>query len=452
MDNKIIAALCTARGSGAIGLIRVSGKNVRQLLLHSVALSSKKNLCSVATHTICHGFLHDKDNDIIDEVLFLVMDAPRTYTGDDTIEITCHNNTFIIDAILNRLYQLGAVPAQAGEFTMRAFENKKLDLLQAEAVADLIHAQNYTALKAALSQLQGSLSHEITIIEEELCKIAAWCQANFEFLDEERDFHNQISLLLDGVENRIKKLCSQEKNHALIRNGITIACIGSVNAGKSSLFNKIIGKERSIVTNTPGTTRDTVESGLYRNGIHTTFIDTAGIRETEDVIEQEGVRRSYNAAQTADIILLIYDASRILLPYEQRIYDDIQEKYHKKIISIYNKIDLPWLIEKHSEKNSILISQNVPPAELFFAIDSKISELTGSNEMPFLLNQRHMHILSTVLQKIEEIKDALCKKIVHDELILFSIHEALTVLSETTGKTVSEKTMDTVFKEFCVGK
>ncbi len=340
-DEQTIIAQCTPRGSGAIALLRISGVNAIEVANQSAKLSGKKTLLDADSHTIHYGSIVDPNGTIVDNVLFLLMRAPKTFTGQDTVEITCHNNQFIVEQIIALALLHGARLAQEGEFTKRAVLNGKIDLVQAEAINELIHAQTQMALKQSLAQLNGSLSQWLVSIEQELLKALALSEASFEFLDEEMEFAPQISGMIARVLftiAEIKKTYSQQQQ---IRQGIRVAIIGSVNAGKSSLFNALLNQNRAIVTAIAGTTRDAIEAGVYKNGNYWTLVDTAGLRHTDDVIEQEGIRRSFEEAQKADIIILAYDSSRDLTAEEESVYGEITQKYPNKIINVMTKVDDP---------------------------------------------------------------------------------------------------------------
>lgn len=453
--NETIIAQCTPQGSGAIALLRLSGDNAFQVADKISKLPNNKIISSLPTHTIHYGWVVDQNGTHIDQVLFLLMRAPHTFTGDDTVEITCHNNPFIIQNIIQAALTAGARLAQEGEFSRRAVGNNKIDIIQAEAINDLIHANTQLALKQSLSQLEGSFSHWITTIEKQLIKALALSDASFEFLDEENmEFSIQIKEIIDSVfatTNNLKNTFNQQQQ---IRNGIRIAIIGSVNAGKSSLFNALLDQERAIVTNIAGTTRDAIEAGLYKNNNYWTLIDTAGLRTTDDIVEQMGITRSHAEAQKADIILLVFDGSQQLTGAESTVYQNLLDTYADKIIIVTNKADLP------QQPNSLIATQSTYPVSttdknsintLESAIQNKISSLFASIGSPFLLNQRHYNNLLSLETKLAATKNLLSDKTSY-ELVSYHLQDALTTLSELTGKTITEAGMDAVFREFCVGK
>lgn len=447
-----IVAHCTPSGPGAIALIRVSGPDAVAITAQCAQLSLKKSLLSVETHTIHHGWVVAKDGKLLDEVLFFVMHAPRTFTGQTVVEISTHNNPFIIESIVQELIACGARPAQRGEFTRQAVESGKLDLVQAEAINELIHANSEQLLQQSLQQLKGSFSHWIVQLETQLLKLIALCEASFEFLEEEVDFSGPMQEALKKIFTDIGTIKQSFDQQQQLRNGIRIALVGSVNAGKSSLFNALIGKNRAIVTDIAGTTRDVIETGIYKDGVYLTLIDTAGLRQTADIIEQQGIERSYQEAQTADIILLVIDGSRVTTVQELEIYSTLLERHKEKIITLINKIDQP---EKHTFTVKDYIktcAQNkVGIEELNKAIQTKITQLFAQNNSPFLVNKRHFTLLTSFEQKLKIVETMLTGSIEY-ELVAYHLKDALETLTELTGKSVSEKAMDTVFKEFCVGK
>ncbi|MBA3954255.1 tRNA uridine-5-carboxymethylaminomethyl(34) synthesis GTPase MnmE [Candidatus Dependentiae bacterium] len=454
-DEETIIAQCTPQGSGALALLRLSGVNARSIVANMASLPGKKSIIQVPTHTVHYGWVTDSYGTKIDQVLFIVMDGPKTFTGQDVIEITCHNNQFIIDAIIAQAIAYGARVAHGGEFTKRAFAHNKIDLLQAEAINELIHANTQLALKKSLAQLEGSFSHWMVAIEKELVRALAWCEASFEFLDEEEEFGVQIKKHIQELLTQLMQLKKTFDQQQQIRQGIRIALIGSVNAGKSSLFNALLNQKRSIVTPIAGTTRDVIESGVYRNGNYWTLADTAGLRQTTDSIEKEGIQRSFDEAHKADIIILVFDGSRVLTPEEHTIYTKLLSDYASKIILVHNKADLPEITD-HAlvPLRTLVLSAHTRQSleSLEQLIEDKIALLFHALESPFLLNQRQFTLVLGLEKKLHEIVAMLSVPFVQYELVSYHLKDALEHVSELTGKSVSEAGMDMVFKEFCVGK
>lgn len=451
-DSTIIAQ-CTPQGSGALALIRISGPDSIKIVDHISTLASKKKLVDCTTHTIHYGFVVDAQKTIVDSVMFLLMRGPRTFTGEDTVEITCHNNPFLIDSIIQLAIVNGAQLAQPGEFSQRSFLNDKLDLVQAEAINELIHASSQVALKQALSQLDGSFSHWVAGIEKDLVKVLALSEASFEFLDEEHAFVDQIKAIVTSIVKKVAEAKNTFDQQKQIREGVRIAIVGSVNAGKSSLFNSLLNQKRAIVTNIAGTTRDAIEAGLYRNGNYWTLIDTAGLRQTDDIVEKEGIERSFEEAQKADIIIMVLDQSRGLTVQEEAIYTKLYAEYNDKIIVVFNKSDLPTLIseKKYDAVLHLSTKNNKTISILEDALEKKISNLYSNLASPFLLNKRHYTLLLSLEQKLNNIESMLTEDVAY-ELLSHHIQDSLECLTELTGKSISEAGMDAVFKEFCVGK
>ena len=460
--NDIIVALATPIGAGAIALIRISGKNIRVFLSNNCRLYSSKKLEEVETHSINYGqFLSFDKKNVIDDVIFLVMDSPKTFTGEDVVEITCHNNIFIIQNIIEICCKLGARPAGKGEFTRRAFENKKIDIIQAEAINDLINSQSEAAARASLSQLRGSLSNEIFKIDEKISTIGAFCQASFEFVDEEINLKADMVLKIKNVINDILLILEKKEISDIVRSGIRISIIGSVNAGKSSLFNSLINKNRAIVTNIPGTTRDSIEYGFYRNGLYITFIDTAGIRQTEDVIEKEGIKKTYLEAEFSDILVFLFEEENFKNNDFMSVAIEIINKFSEKIIFALNKIDLivdnfKFLEVNNQFKNEnfikISIKENKGIDLIFQEIDKKINIKTKNANLPYLINIRQFQILSYIKDQLTNILSLLAISEPYYEIIFQKICDIQANLNEVSGKSISERSINMVFKEFCVGK
>lgn len=452
MEDQTIIAQCTPRGSGALALLRISGSHALKIAASISQLFSKQKITDVATHTIHTGYVVDQNNDPIDQVMFLVMHGPRTFTGENTVEITTHNNPFIIEAIIQQALMHGARIAQEGEFCKRAMLNGKIDLVQAEAINELIHANTQMALKQSMAQVRGSLSQWISNIEHDLIKAMALCQASFEFIEEENmAFGNEIRSIIQRTIDTIAQLKITFDQQQRIRSGIRIAIIGSVNAGKSSLFNALLQQNRSIVTNIAGTTRDVIEAGLYKDQNYWTLIDTAGLRQTDDIIEKEGIERSLHEAELADIILLVIDASRTMHADEHNVYNKIAQQYPDKIIIIYNKSDLEKKAEFPLPGLSISTQNRSDNILIEHTIQSKIVSLFNNISSPFLLNKRHYNLLITLEKQCHEILPLLTSNIAY-ELLSVHLQEAAAHVSELTGKTISEHAMDEVFRSFCVGK
>ena len=458
-----IVAQATPSGPGAIALIRLSGKFVREHVAQVSKLMGKKTIASIASHTVHLGYIVDTHGEKIDQVLFIVMDGPKSFTGEDTIEITCHNNPFIINAIISRCIECGARHAAAGEFTQRAFENNKISLVEGEAINDLICAQSEQALKKALAQVDGNFSHYIAGLEQDILTILAYCQASFEFLEQEHDFSSHIIEQITTLLQRIQTIKADYPMQHVIKEGIKIALIGSVNAGKSSLFNALLGKAQAIVTDIAGTTRDTLYGSLYQQGAFWTFIDTAGIRVSNDIIEQEGIKRSYQAAEQADIVLIILDSSRELTEHECELYSDIANIHKTKSIFVLTKNDLPQKITTETINtlfaninNKHILSVSSHDANSIIAVKNALMQLVQKifdmMQAPFLLSARQYHLIDAVAKVLQNTLSLAQADNVYYELISKELQQALEHLSVLTGKSVSTNIIDSVFRTFCVGK
>jgi len=453
-DQETIIAQCTPTGSGAIALLRMSGQDAALIATKISKLTSGKKLVDCNTHTIHLGWITDEHNTHIDQVLFLLMRGPKTFTGQDTVEISCHNNPFIIQNIINCAINNGARVAQKGEFTKRAFLNNKVDLVQAEAINELIHAQTQVSLKSSLAQLEGSLSSWVQNVEKDLLHALSFSEASFEFIeDEEIEFGEQIKEIIDKNLILISKLKNTFNQQKQIREGIRIAIIGAVNAGKSSLFNTLLQQKRAIVTNIAGTTRDAIEAVIIKNGNNITLVDTAGLRETDNQIEQEGIQRSFDEAHKADIILLVFDASRDLTLQEEKVYKKLLSQYEQKIICVSNKCDIKTNKLKNLNNNTLEVSslsnKNINILEQ--KIDTKTKKLFSDISSPFLLNKRQYNLLVGLENKLKALSPLVVKNIDY-EIVAYHLKDAIAYLTEFTGKTISEQSIDLIFKEFCIGK
>jgi tRNA modification GTPase len=452
-DEQPIIAQSTPTGAGALALIRMTGTSVFDVAEKFIRFSSKNKISELSSHTIHYATIIDRNGTVVDRVMISILRQPKTFTGQDTVEISCHNNPFIIEKIIETAITHGARLAQEGEFTKRAYLNNKIDLIQAEAINEIIHAHSKDGLNKALEQLDGSFSAFIATIEKQLMHCLALCNASFEFLDEEVEFGATIFENLTEIKSQLTGIKKSFNSQQLVREGVRIAFIGTVNAGKSSLFNALLNKPRAIVTNLPGTTRDSIEYGIYRNSIYTTLVDTAGLRQTDDIIEQEGIARSHQEAQRADIILLILDGTQTLSKKEQETYTSIANQYHEKVVCISTKSDLASQHTTHELTIQIAVSsetkQNIQ--ELENLIDKKISQLLQTNACPFLLNKRQLSLMCNLEQQIEKIITTM-NPCFDYEIISFHLMEALSQLSELTGQTISKESMDAIFKSFCIGK
>ncbi len=453
-DTQVIVAQATPQGAGAIAMLRVSGERAIEIVDTIAHVPGNKKLVDQNSHTIHYGWVIDKSGQHVDQVLFLLMRAPRTFTGENVVEITCHNNQFLVEQVIDIVIQAGARLADQGEFTRRAVLHGKVDLVQAEAINELIHAQTSQALKQSLRQLEGSFSSWIANIEKQLIHIVAYCEASFEFLDEEVSFEAQIKERLSKVQDDVAEVLATFDKRQYVTQGVRVALVGSVNAGKSSLFNALINRQRAIVTDIAGTTRDTVEAGMYNDGAFITFVDTAGLRDSQDVVEKIGIDRSFQEVTSSDLILMVFDATTHYSKEEIEVYQSIAQQHVDKIIFVQNKIDagsslLPFL--ELDDVIAISVAQNKNVDQLRMKIDEKINALMHVGQSPCLLNKRQYNLLLLLESELELIKNSIATRIDY-ELLVVLINDAIAKLSELTGKTVTEDALNAIFREFCVGK
>jgi len=448
MDHTI-AAVATPPGEGGVAIIRISGKDA--VPIADAVFSS--NVESIKSHTVRYGHIH-KNGQHIDDVLLLVMRAPRSYTGEDTVEVHCHGGSLITRRVLDAVLEAGAKQALPGEFTFRAFIHNKLDLSQAEAVQELIGAKNERALDAAEQQLQGRLSEKILTFQSRLNSIAAILEAWVDFPDEGLEFASfeEVCDDLESVIGEMRELEATYHDGKILHDGISLCLIGCPNVGKSSLMNALLDKERAIVTDTPGTTRDIVEDHLRINGLNFRLIDTAGIREGAETIEQEGIRRSREALEKADLVLLVLDAGRGISAEDEQLINIVPKG---KTIVIWNKIDLP-----HNGIPQIPLPYIVPLSakekkgldQLHKKIDQVVWEgAPPSKEEVLITNVRHKESLSSAIASCEKVLDGL-RADVSPEFVAFDMRDCLENLGKVIGTDVTEDILSAIFSKFCIGK
>ena len=436
---ETICALSTPQGIGAIGVIRVSGERTFEIVNK---IFKGKDLTKVDSHTIHFGTIRD-GGIIVDEVLIAVFKTPRSFTKEDVVEISCHGSDYIIRYILKLLLQNGCRMAQAGEFTQRAFLNGQFDLVQAEAVADLIAADSEAAHKTAMNLMRGGFSNQLKVLREELIHFASLVELELDFGEEDVEFaeRDDLKSLILKIQNYLKILIDSFDAGNVIKEGIPVAIIGPPNAGKSTLLNILLNEEKAIVTEIAGTTRDVIEDVLFIEGIKFRFIDTAGIRATKDVVESIGIERSKEAMRRAEIVLLLTD--------NQVINDDfVLDFEEEKIIKVRNKIDL---FEQgiNFEGLNISAKNNIGIEELKTAIVAKARVKKQADTM--LTNLRHYEHLVKANEALSEVLQGLDIGITGDFLaqdIRLSLHH----LGEITGSITSDDLLANIFSKFCIGK
>lgn len=454
MIEDVIAAISTPLGEAGLSVIRVSGQGSIELADKIFRFpAANKTLSKASSHTIHYGFVFNGEEKI-DEVMVNVLRSPRTFTCEDTVEFQCHGGLYTTKLVLNTILEAGARLAVPGEFTKRAFVNGRIDLAQAEAVADLIHARSQRTMRVAHDQLKGRLSREVENVREDIMNVLAHVEAHIDFPDEDiaPDTQGELEKKITGAIDYLKRLIDTAYDGRLLRRGIRTAIVGKPNAGKSSLLNILLGEDRAIVSSVPGTTRDTIEEHATINGIPILFIDTAGLRDSDDEIEKEGIRRSMETLSQADLILHVFDASVGMDSLDEKF---LNENPSQRIISVANKCDLQDLnnISQHSE-NFVPISchTNQGIDELKKRIENIFWKGgIDSSQDQVMINSRHEDLLVKAKTSLENTLQSL-----HDdwslEVAAMELRMAANLIGEIVGKTSTEDLLDKIFSEFCLGK
>ena len=448
---KTIAAIATSMGSGGIGIIRISGDEALNII-NRVFVPVKKG--EIKPFTLKLGQIIDENKNVIDQVLVSYFKAPKSYTGEDVCEINCHGGHIAVNRVLELVLQNGATLAEGGEFTKRAFLNGKLDLTQAEAVIDLINSKSEREGKASIKQLEGKLGDEIRGIKDEIIGLLADIEANIdypEYEDIEDVRREKIENILIKQINKLKQLEESFESGKILKNGIMTAIVGKPNVGKSSLLNMLLKEERAIVTEIAGTTRDTIEECVTIKGITLRLIDTAGIRETADVVENIGVEKSKNALKNAELVLFLLDGSKGFLAEDEEILQEIGDKNH---IILINKIDLENKNIELNNPNIVRISAKT--GEGIKELEEKIEEMFNlkklETENEFIVtNIRHKDLLNKARNGLIQAKETVINGLPID-MISINIQIAIESLGEILGESVSEDVLNKIFEKFCVGK
>ncbi len=446
MNQDTIAAVATAPGEGAIAVIRISGRGA----FHVASQIFSRPIWDFKTHTAHYGNILKADGGVLDNVLLLVMKGPHSYTGEDSVEISCHGGQLVTRRVLERIFEAGARPAQPGEFSLRAFLNGKLDLAQAEAVQALIAAKSEMALEMAERQLQGALSEKIAQFQKELTDVAAILEAWVDFPEEGLEFASMDEILktLENTSMNMEKLRASFQDGKMLHEGLSLCLLGSPNVGKSSLMNALLGKERAIVTDIPGTTRDLLEEDLKLGSLHFKLVDTAGVRETEEVIEQEGIRRTQMAMKEADLVLLLLDASRPLSDQDRAL---MKEAPREKTLFVWNKVDLSAPSEKF-DALSISAKKKMGLEELKAAIHQIVWKRgLPSKEEVLITNLRHYQALSEAISACQAVMTGL-RSGISAEFVASDMRSALNELGKIIGTNVTEDILGAIFSKFCLGK
>ncbi len=462
-NNDTIIALATSSGIGAIAVIRLSGdKSIDVVNQFFQSKFGNKDLTKVKTHTIHLGNIIES-NHIIDQVLVSVFKSPNSYTGENVVEISCHGSVYIQQEILQLFLKNGVRHADAGEFTLRAFINGKMDLSQAEAVADLIASNSKASHQIAMQQMRGGFSNEIATLREELLNFASLIELELDFSEEDVEFadRKQFQELIKKISTVLKRLIDSFAVGNVLKNGIPVAIVGEPNVGKSTLLNTLLNEEKAIVSEIAGTTRDAIEDQLIINGITYRFIDTAGIRETKDVIENIGIKKTFENIKKAQLVLHLVDAKKIKnLKFK---IEDLEKKYpNKKIITIINKTDL---LSNQEISNLKSHPDSYRDSNLLFlsaknktGIDLLIEDLTNlantgilSNNETIVSNSRHFEALNNALNAIIEVQKGIDSGISSD-LFAIDIRQALFHLGLITGEITTDDLLGNIFANFCIGK
>jgi len=452
--NDTICAISTSQGVGAIAIVRVSGEEAINIVNR---IFKGNDLSKVKSHTINYGHIVDKE-EVVDEVLVTVMKSPRTFTKEDIVEINTHGGIAPTNRVLEVLLENGCRLAEPGEFTKRAFLNGRIDLLEAEAVMDMIDAKTETQRKMAANQIEGKTSSLINELRNDMVQIISNINVNIDYPE-----YDDIDVITDEIlvpkinklKEKIKKILKEAENGKIIKNGINTSIIGRPNVGKSSLLNALLQEDKAIVTNIAGTTRDIVEGQISINGILLNIIDTAGIRETEDIIESIGVEKSLKIMEESDLILFMLNNNEIL---SKDIKELIKKIYNKKYLILINKIDLEKKldIKELNIDNDKLIELSIINNQGIDELKEKIQELFNLNELEtkdptYLSNSRSLSILKKCLKRVEEIEKSLKEKIPID-MIELDIKNIWEELGKINGSSYEEELLDEMFSRFCLGK
>ena len=459
--HDTIAAIATAQGEAGIGIVRVSGALALTIAAEVFRSPRGVSPTQLPTHTLTYGHVVDAtaSDEMIDEVLLGIMHAPRTYTGEDVVEFNCHGGTLPLTAVLDVVLKNGARVAEPGEFTKRAFLNGRLDLAQAEAVAELIASKTDLSRKIAVEALAGKLSDTVNGLNDRLAALLAEIEASIDFPEEDLDFMKVETQLeaARAVQTELTTLLETAAEGRLITEGANVAILGKPNVGKSSLLNALVGTPRAIVTDIPGTTRDTIEEMMNIGGIPLKLIDTAGIRHTDDIVEQQGVERSKAVQERAELHLMMFDASQ---PLNDADHELLKTAQASKAILILNKMDLPVVTSPtallaHCPKKQV-VETAIPEGKGLDRLKATISEELlggelGIGESPIVTNARHQEALRRANEGLNYAIESLENGMPPD-LIAVDLRIGLEGLGDIVGKTTTEDILDRIFSQFCVGK
>ena len=457
MKTDTIAAIATAMSSSGIGIVRISGEEAVSVTEKIFEMKNHKTLSEMPTHTIHYGHIHDGD-EVIDEVMVLLMRGPKSYTREDTVEIDCHGGVYVMKRILETVIKYGARPAEPGEFTKRAFMNGRIDLSQAESVIDVINSKNEFALKSSLSQLSGAVSEKVKEIRGTILHEIAFIESALD--DPEHisleGYPEQLAEIVTETERKIEKLLANSDNGKMLKEGISTVIVGKPNAGKSSLLNTLVGEEKAIVTDIAGTTRDVLEEQINLNGILLNVIDTAGIRDTEDIVEKIGVERAKKYLNDADLVIYVVDTSTALDENDYEIMKLLQDRH---AIVLLNKSDLTPVttvedIRKHLNKKMIAISAKEQTGideltesikEMFF------SGAVTFNDEVYITNIRHKTALQEASRSLQLVLQSI-EDGMPEDFYSIDLMNAYEELGSIIGEAVEDDLVNEIFSKFCMGK
>ena len=457
MKTDTIAAIATAMTNSGIGIVRMSGDEAFEIIQKIYKGKKEKYFQEEKGYTIHYGYIVDGE-ETIDEVLVMIMRGPHSFTGEDTVEINCHGGVYVMKRILETVIKYGARPAEPGEFTKRAFLNGRMDLSQAEAVIDVIHSKNEYALKSSVSQLKGTVHQKIKKIREEILYHTAFIETALD--DPEHisvdGYGGELKVVVDKLLEELKALLISSDNGRIIKEGIKTVIVGKPNAGKSSLLNVLVGEDRAIVTDIEGTTRDVLEESIQLQGISLNIMDTAGIRNTEDIVEKIGVDKAKEHANEADLIIYVVDASRNLDENDMEIIQMIQDK---KAVILLNKSDLATVVSKDMLKSYI----EKPTIEISAKEESGIKELEQTlkdmffhgdisfNDEVYITNIRHKAAIQDAYDSLEKVNMSIENNMPED-FYSIDLLDAYESLGSITGETIGEDLVNEIFSKFCMGK
>ncbi len=459
--DDTIAAIATPKGEGGIGIVRVSGSHAIPIANKLFRPSRAVLLHEIPSHTLTHGYVIDTSasGEIIDEVLLGVMRTPNTYTTEDIVEFNCHGGSIPLTSVLELVVEAGARVAEPGEFTKRAFLNGRLDLAQAEAVAELIGSKTELSRKIAVDTLSGKLSENVNRLSDRLAELLAEIEASIDFPDEDLDFMKVDTQLQTSreVQADITHLIATASEGRIIKEGVNVGILGKPNVGKSSLFNALLTTARAIVTDIPGTTRDTIEETINIGGIPINLVDTAGIRETDNIVEQQGVQRSRDVLDKVELLLLMFDASQ---PLDESDIELLEIAKCNRAILILNKTDLPIYthpqnLSDHCPNVSIVETAITEDIGIDMLKNTILDVLLGGDfvvgESPIITNTRHQDALRRSQEALDDVITSLENEMPPD-LVSVDLRISLDALGDIVGKTTTEDILDRIFSQFCVGK